>query len=82
MKLIPNDVDINEQFRRRAQFVNMAKRWNFTVNNVPITNDESRIDLNKLQQASGVQCYRVGRNLTGFELVDEKIYTMWMLRWS
>jgi hypothetical protein len=82
MKLIPNDVDINEQFRRRAQFVNMAKRWNFTVNNVPITNDESRIDLNKLQQASGVRCYRVGQNLTGFELVDEKIYTMWMLRWS
>ena len=82
MKLIPNDVDINEQFRRRAQFVNMVKQWNFTVNNVPITNDELGIDLNKLQQASGVRCYRVGRNLTGFELVDEKIYTMWMLRWS
>jgi hypothetical protein len=76
MKLIPNNVDIYEQFRRREQFVNMVAKWAKT----PVSG--GHLDLKELEKHSGVQCHYVGQNLAGFELVNKEAYTVFVLKWS
>jgi hypothetical protein len=77
-KLIPNDVDIYEQFRRRDQFIKMAAEWA----GAPVTGGYSpKIDLDQLEKDSGVRCIYVGDNLAGFELVDERAWAIFILKW-
>jgi hypothetical protein len=76
MKLIPNNVDIYEQFRRRDQFVKMVEKWSSK------SARGGRIDLKELLKHSGVQCHYVGENLAGFELVNKEAYTMFVLKWA
>lgn len=80
MKLVPNDVDIYEQFRRKAQFIKMVERWSGKQS---VSGPSSyKIDVKSLEEESGVRCEYFRHNLVGFELVNRKAYTMWLMRWS
>ena len=76
VKLIPQDVDIYEQFRRRDNFINMVKRWCRADPN------SYKISTTELLKASGVRCWYMGTNLAGFELLDPEQYTMFVLKYS
>ena len=76
VKLIPQDVDIYEQFRRRDEFVNMVKRW------CKADPNHHRISTTELLKASGVRCWYMGDHLAGFELLDNELYMMFKLKYS
>ena len=76
MKLIPSNINIYEQFRIRDNFIKMVERWCGKNPNYVA------IDLNQLEQVSGVKCFYVGQNLAGFELVDPKAYSWFVLKCS
>lgn len=76
VKLIPNDVDIYEQFRRRDEFIMCVKRWCRADPNL------SKISTIELLKASGVRCWYMGTNLAGFELLDREQYLIFKLKYS
>lgn len=78
-KLIPNDVDIYEQFRRRERFIKLVERWS----GIPgFTGLYFKVNLEQLEEDSGVRCFYVGDNLAGFDIVDERMYAFFILKWS
>jgi len=91
-RLIPNDISIYEQFRIREDFLKQVDTWSKQKRfsqYVGYTPDQYRyIDLNDLEQASGVRCFwrkYIGENqqmLAGFELVNIEAYTMFVLKYS
>lgn len=76
VKLIPQDVDIYEQFRRRDEFIAMVRRWS------KLHPSYHKISTTELLKASGVRCWYMGTNLAGFELLDPEQYTMFVLKYS
>ncbi len=76
IRLIPRDINIYEQFARRDNFFKMIERW---CGHNPVYNT---INLDQLEQASGVRCFYVGQNLAGFEIVNTKAYSWFVLKWS
>jgi hypothetical protein len=80
MKLVPDNVDIYEQFRRRNQFVRMVERW---AGKKSVSGPYCyKVDVKLLEEESGIRCEYLRQNLVRFELVDQKAYTMWLMRWS
>lgn len=75
-RLIPRDINIYEQFRRRNEFVAMVTRWCRANPNF------YKISTIELLKVSGVRCWYMGENLAGFELLDEEAYLMFKLKYS
>lgn len=75
MKLIPNNIDVTEQFVILNRFLDMVERWQ----KYAIEND---IDATELLEASGVKCYKINKRLAGFEIVDFEKYLMFVLKYS
>jgi hypothetical protein len=84
MKLIPNNVDIMEQFRIRNEFMEMVDSWLIDKYPGEILSDD--LLPGELLNASGVRCHLVKNNanrvLAGFEIVDKKRYAWWLLKWK
>ena len=79
-KLIPNDINILEQFRIRDHFEQMVDRWGGR-NQITISYTY-RANLKRLEEDSGVRCHYIGTRLAGYELVNEKAYIMFILTWG
>lgn len=79
MKLIPSDISIYDQFRRYEEFLTMVEKWSGN------SRYHWEIDLEKLEKESGVRCrYRnssTREGLVGFDVVDTKAYSIFVLRW-
>jgi len=78
-KLIPNNITVTEQIAIHRQFFNMVGKWRRSQQPV-LRKDEY---LQCLEEDSGVRCqYSSGGQLTGFEVIDEKTYTWFVLKWT
>jgi len=82
IKLIPNNINVSEQFRIRTQFVGMVRKWRQSL--LATTSKKYlELELQWLERDSGVRCHYTNHGeLAGFKLVDEKIYAWFVLRWS
>jgi hypothetical protein len=77
MNLISKNTTVSEQFIQRNQFVNMVQKWSGPDATY------SRVDVDALLEASGVKCHYIGfGGVAGFEVVNEKQYVMFVLRWA
>lgn len=81
-KLIPSDIDIYEQFRHRNRIVGMINKWATSAPTSKSALLGDKIHLEQLRNDSGIRCWYVGRNLAGFELEDEKMYSLFLIKWS
>jgi hypothetical protein len=87
VKLIPNDITVSEQYAIRDHFSKMVKRWEHTRPSSAYVYEF----LDQLVTESGVQCQMIGHHagringgarLTGYDIVDEKKYAWFLLKWG
>ena len=82
IKLIPNDINVSEQLRIRNQFVSIVENWKKSL----LANTSKKyleLELQWLERDSGVRCHYTNHGaLTGFKIVDEKMYAWFVLRWA
>lgn len=81
MKLIPNDITVEQQFKILGKFLRLVENWA----GVPRYNIDQicfEIDVDELLKDSGVKCQLLNNRLVGFEIVNKQAYLMFMLRWS
>ena len=78
MKLIPNDITVSEQHAIRDRFSNQVDKWEETQ---PARERNDKY-LDQLVNASGVKCQFLRGRLIGFNIVDEKKYAWFLLKWG
>lgn len=77
-KLIPNDITVTEQLALRQRFMRMVDKCK---DSLPV--NAGKVDLEWLLKDSGVQCHQsFPDELLGFNIVDERAYVWFVLRWS
>jgi hypothetical protein len=76
-KLIPNNITVSEQFVILTNFMTIVSKWD---------KGQFPCNVDKLLEDSGVKCTHLGprrrHRLGGFEVVDEKKYLFFVLKWS
>lgn len=74
--LIPSTLDIWDQLEARARFMQLIANWK--------TGDLPECTVAELLEQSGVKCSLIGDppKLAGFEVVDEKLYQWFRLKWE
>ena len=75
-KLIPNNITVSEQFVILTNFMTMVSKWD---------RGQFPCSVAKLLEDSGVKCTHLGphrHRLGGFEVIDEKKYLFFVLKWS
>ena len=82
MRLIPNNIDVSEQFKIRYRFIEMVSRWYDEVNHEnSYLEDIAFINTTLLLKESGIRCHYVTGNLAGFFLEDEQQYIAFTLKY-
>jgi hypothetical protein len=86
MKLITNDMTVSQQFQVRYRIDHLCENWYRHVNDVSnwygIVWSKPMLAL--LEEHAGMRCSSVNNDqqLTGYELVDEKKYSWFVLQYS
>ena len=88
VKLIPNTISVTEQFLKKKQLMDGIKRWTEYRYKKDTDTDywafvHTDASLDTLEKECGIRCgYIKGTNsLTKFEMVNEKKYLVFVLRW-
>jgi hypothetical protein len=81
MKLIPNGITVTEQFALRSKLDSIIDKWLHDESTPFIIHSDKSVA--ELERVSGIRCTCLGNNgICGYELVDEKKYAWFMLKWS
>lgn len=81
MKLIPNDISVTQQFKILGEFLKLVEKW-AGVEPYQLGPVYVDLDVDQLLKDSGVKCQIMGNRLTGFDIVDDKAYLLFLLKWS